>query len=135
MNRKQVKCIECGYLGSLVNYTGEFEFREITPQARLDLGRWSVGTGKPLIRCRKGQAHTITGVIDPLEHIDNAQVIEAVQIPRECSYYHPFEPGHSPENHLKLAEDKKQQSFLIRVSLVSAVVGAIIGGLIGALID
>ncbi|MFC1911704.1 hypothetical protein ACFLXG_00900 [Chloroflexota bacterium] len=126
MFKKKVKCINCGFLGI---YSGSPKpHLEISPRDRSDLSLNA--TVRFMITCLRGQNYLIAGITSPGESITHEALHNGSSIPRYCKYYYPFNPGHTPEQHLELLRERTQRRFLILVSLLSAVVGAVIATLV-----
>ena len=122
MFKKQVKCSECGFLGTQDGLTSE-----LSPYDRLDLSKFLTSLW---ITCFRGQDHIIAGIPQPDKPISQENLIKNSYITRRCSYYYPYNPGHTTEQHLELLKERTQRRFLITVSLISAGVGAAIATLV-----
>lgn len=130
MFKKQVKCSECGYLGV---YGGRRPSLEISPRDRSDLS--SHAPVHFMITCLRGQNYLIAGITSPGESITHEALQDGSSLPRYCKYYHRYNPGYTPEQHLELQREAKTRRTLILGMILAAVVGAIIGALISKLVS
>ena len=129
MFKKQVKCVNCGFLGV---YGGSSRPNlEISPRDRSDLSLHA--TVHFMITCLRGQNYLIAGITSPGESITHKALQDGSSLTRYCKYYHRYNPGYTPEQHLELQREAKTQSLLIRGMILAAVIGAIIGALISKL--
>jgi len=123
MFKNQVKCTECGFLGTPgIGYDNVYRWNEIQTEARMNLSE-TLNDALP-VSCMRGQNYAIAGVV-PLERpISQAQLLKNMCLARKCMYYYPYNLGYSPEQHLELLRERTQRRFLIIVTLLSAAVGA-----------
>ena len=105
MFKKQVKCIECGFLGE--SEIGGWD--EISVQTRANL----VEAYKDFpisVQCLRGQDHVIAGMPPPGKSINYEALICNSYQPRKCIYYYPHNPGFTPEQHLELLREMKVEN-------------------------
>ena len=132
MFKKQVKCIECGFLG--LNSIRGFQdpvlvMDEILPQNRINLAESYKEIELP-VGCSRGQDHIIAAS-PPLGKAGHQEkILQNVYLDRKCMYYYPYNPGYTPEQHLELLRERTQRKFLIIVSVLSATVGAAIATIV-----
>ena len=130
MFKKQVKCAECGFLGTLVlGLDDVVRWQEIHPEQRSDL--LEIYKDAPLhIGCMRGQDHLIAGAPQPGKPINREKLLRNSYEPRKCVYFYHYNPGYTPNQHLELLRERTQRRFLIIVTILSAAVGAGIATLV-----
>ena len=126
MFKGQVKCSECGFLG---RHIGSGSSLEISPRNRSELLSLHVVV-RFTMNCLRKQDYFVAGITSPGESITQEALHKGSSLSRYCEYYHRYNPGYTPDQHLELQREKNQRSFLIKVSLLSAVVGAAIATLV-----
>lgn len=94
MFKKQVKCSECGFLG-----TPDGLSSEISPYDRSDLSKFLSGL---YVGCTRGQDHIIAGTPSADQPISQENLVKNAYLVRKCKYYYPYHPGYTPEQHLEL---------------------------------
>lgn len=132
MFKKQVKCINCGFLG-ILSIRGVQDtiltWDEISPRDRSDLSGVYKNTGLS-IGCSRGQDHIIADVPPHGKPISQENLLQNAYLARRCVYYYSYNPGYTPEQHLELLRERSHRRFLIIVTLLSAAVGAAIATLV-----
>ncbi|MFC1918612.1 hypothetical protein ACFLWW_01375 [Chloroflexota bacterium] len=141
MFKKQVKCSECGFLALFLgfspvpNYSSpqllemlqHSEGRQLfAPQECPQQVRGEITNGKlqdtRSFRCIR---NVWTGFMGK-NVIPKEDMLESLNSERYCPYFFSYIPGYIPSQHLELQRERSNRRFLIKVSLLSAVVGAVI---------
>lgn len=148
MSKKQVKCIECGFLAidirsdmialtvnapeklEKMHALGMLELLELGRSGRKKKNVSDSTLEEPqILNCAK---HIWSQT--ELDKKDLSYVDEFLNLKRKCPYFFPYSPGYTPAQHLELQRERTYRRFLIIVSLLSATVGAVIATLANLLL-
>ncbi len=151
MFKKQVKCIDCGFLGREEGMPFQ-EYPRTLEQLKLmiDLGRLGehevkqpqrnqMAAGNYEDRIKSSYAVFCTRHVwserdfgkGDLDEIGKALGTELSSC-RKCRLFFAYEAGCSPTEHKELQREAKTQRLLIRGMILASAIGAIIGGIIYA---
>ena len=154
MIRKEVKCVDCGFLGFQKGIP--FETPHRTPEERKllkDLGYYDN------IECKQWQRDDIANgdIRQNLtgsglaflcsRHVwwewdlgtESNEIEEALRdilnLERKCPYFFAYQAGFTPTEHKELLRDAKSEGLLIKGMIWAAVVGGVIGALVSPLVS
>jgi hypothetical protein len=123
MDRRRVRCVECGFLA--LPWPTEDILNAIKPiECKLDVRSAianHVYATPQLLMCLRGVQIQIAQLGD---------VIKQVNSQRRCTYFCKYQPGYSPDEHKNLQQEAKGQTAVLRATILGTLVGAAAGALL-----
>jgi hypothetical protein len=123
MFRKQVRCIDCGFLGFGWLAESEDGYLECPLKKRTIIITEGALREPSYLNCARGiwrESDLLNKNVN-----DRPKVIgEFVNKGRKCPYFFQYHPGYSPAEHRELEREDKTHKLLTRNMLLAAAIGA-----------
>jgi hypothetical protein len=116
MAKMKAKCCECGFLACLAEFTGPIE---VPQMARTSLIADAVYPDPGRLRCTRELWHV------RLEHKPVTDAFQFLNRERDCRWFFPYQPGHSPAEHKELQREERSQRTMVKGMLLAAAIGAV----------
>ena len=129
MFKKQVRCRNCGFLGSGVAFEATSSIIEC-PQVGRDCIADGTHPNLSTLTCAKN-----IWIVSSLSSKTKTEALEILNSKRKCRGFFPYEAGYPPTEHKELQREDRNRRILLVGMLLAAVISAAIAMIAQAVLD